>query len=108
MVISNNLEHGVSNECRDRSRNFCRSNKGHDDDDGNHGQTLVVKFSTPLDFHLLELTGGKVDWRENNGVKKSALSIVCCFHWEKGAKLTEVRSKVTSDESTPGKCTPAA
>ena len=77
-LISNNLEHGVSNECRDRSRNICRGNKGHD---GNHGQTPVVQFSTLLDFHLFGIAGGEVDWRENNGRHRSALCVVCSLRF---------------------------
>lgn len=67
VVISCNfLEHRVSNKCWDRSRNIGRSNKGHG---GNHSQAPVVKFTTLLDFQLLGIIRGEVDWWENDGGK---------------------------------------
>ena len=72
-MIFINLEHGVSNKSRNRSRNVGSSNEGHD---GNHGQTSVVQFTALLDLHLLWVRGSKVDWGEDNGGKVSSLCVV--------------------------------
>ncbi len=84
-----NLEHGVSDKKRNRSRDVSGGNERHD---CNHGKASIVEFAALLNLHFLRIRRCEINRWKNDCRHISSFGVVCslCLSHEFGEEDGEI------------------